>query len=74
MRGRVVTFMHILFCTFLKHTVNLAQTGIRALKKKKKKTVHAAQRVERHGALSGLSWLCTLKLIQSLIMLHVTVN
>lgn len=35
MRGRVVTFMHILFCTFLKHTVNLAQTGIRALKKKK---------------------------------------
>lgn len=73
MRGRVVTFMHILFCTFLKHTVNLAQTGIRALKKKKK-TVHAAQRVERHGALSGLSWLCTLKLIQSVIMLHVTVN
>lgn len=42
MRGRVVTFMHILFCTFLKHTVNLAQTGIRALKKKKKKlsTLH----------------------------------
>lgn len=73
MRGRVVTFMHILFCTFLKHTVNLAQTGIRALKKKKE-TVHAAQRVERHGALSGLSWLCTLKLIQSVIMLHVTVN
>lgn len=73
MRGRVVTFMHILFCTFLKHTVNLAQTGIRALKKKKK-PVHAAQRVERHGTLSGLSWLCTLKLIQSVIMLHVTVN
>lgn len=73
MRGRVVTFMHILFCTFLKHTVNLAQTGIQALKKKKKKlsTLH---RVERHGALSGLSWLCTLKLIQSVIMLHVTVN
>lgn len=41
MRGRVVTFMHILFCTFLKHTVNLAQTGIRALKKKKKlSTLH----------------------------------
>lgn len=40
MRGRVVTFMHILFCTFLKHTVNLAQTGIRALKKKNLSTLH----------------------------------
>lgn len=40
MRGRVVTFMHILFCTFLKHTVNLAQTGFRALKKKNLSTLH----------------------------------